>query len=34
LQIEATVDDGIPDNTVHVIAENGRSLKLKQGFDE
>ena len=35
LEIEATVPDGIPDQTIRIVAENGRTLKLQsQAFEE
>ncbi|CAL8981588.1 hypothetical protein RHODGE_RHODGE_02918 [Rhodoplanes serenus] len=34
LEIEATVPDGVPDNVVRIVTENGRTLKfISQGFE-
>lgn len=35
LDIQATVSDGVPDNVVRIVTENGRALKFQsQGFEE
>ncbi len=35
LEIEAEVSDGVPDNVVRIVTENGRTLKFtSQGFEE
>ena len=35
LDIEAIVSDGVPDNVVRIVTENGRALKFQsQGFEE
>ena len=35
LDIQATISDGVPDNVVRVVTENGRALKFQsQGFEE
>jgi hypothetical protein len=34
LEIEAAVPNGVPDNVVRIVTENGRTLKFSnQGFD-
>jgi hypothetical protein len=34
LEIEADIPDGVPDNVVRTVTENGRSLKFtSQGFE-
>ena len=34
LEIEADVPDGVPDNVVRTVTENGRALKFSsQGFE-
>ncbi|MGC2780373.1 MAG: hypothetical protein WA418_32535, partial [Bradyrhizobium sp.] len=34
LEIDASVPDGVPDNVVRIVTENGRTLRFtNQGFD-